>query len=258
MELKFKNEKGLHEAEFEATSDFNLHIERKNYGRIEIYQKTSSETNYASTPSYGVNAADIVNLDFSMAVYPKYIKVVSYSEPVQGIITMQENQSGDSSSGDSSSGGYKVLEGMKFSYGEVEYIELPAIDTSECTNLSGFANNLVTCKKITELDFSSCYQCGEITASNVEYMLIKNLGKAKIADGFDFRSSNSWGKNSEENRKSLVDSLLTYSFDRKSAGYHDIFVWLSQDVFDLLTSEELQQIQAKGINVSVRSDVIEG
>lgn len=88
MELKFKNEKGLYEAEFEATSDFNLHIERKNYGRIEIYQKTSSETNYASIPSYGANAADILNLDFSMAVYPKYIKVVSYSEPVKGIVTM--------------------------------------------------------------------------------------------------------------------------------------------------------------------------
>lgn len=248
MELKFKNEKGLYEAEFEATSDFNLHIERKNYGRIEIYQKTSSETNYASTPSYGTNAADIVNLDFSMAVYPKYIKVVSYSEPVQGIITMQENQSGGSSSG-----GYKVLDGMRFSYGEVEYIELPAIDTSECTNLYMFAVNLVTCKKVTELDFSSCIECTQITASNVEYMLIKNLGKAKDAYALNFAFSNSWGRNSEENRKSLVDSLLTYSFDRKSAGYSDMYVWLDYAIFDLLTSEEVQQIHAKGILVGVNS-----
>ena len=29
----------------------------------------------------------------------------------------------------------------------------------------------------------------------------------------------SWGAGSEENRQSLVDSLLTYSFDRAAAGY---------------------------------------
>lgn len=95
MQLEFKKQGGLYEVEFEVTGNFNLHLERKNYGRIEIYQKTSSETNYASSPSYSANGDAIINFDFTMGIYPKYVKILSYSEPLKGIVTM-EGASGSS------------------------------------------------------------------------------------------------------------------------------------------------------------------
>lgn len=89
MQLEFKKQNGLYEVEFEVTGDFNLHLERKNYGRVELYQKTSSETNYTSSPSYSANGDAIINLDFSMGVYPKFVKIISYTEVEKAIVTME-------------------------------------------------------------------------------------------------------------------------------------------------------------------------
>lgn len=98
MQLEFKKQNGLYEVEFEVTGNFNLHLERKNYGRIELYQKTSSETNYTSSPSYSTNGDAVINLDFSMGIYPKFVKIISYTEMEKAIVTM-EGESGDSGSG---------------------------------------------------------------------------------------------------------------------------------------------------------------
>lgn len=102
MQLEFKKQNGLYEVEFEVTGDFNLHLERKNYGRVELYQKTSSETNYTSSPSYSANGDAIINLDFSMGVYPKFVKIISYTEVEKAIVTI-EDESGDAGSGSSGS-----------------------------------------------------------------------------------------------------------------------------------------------------------
>ena len=99
MQLEFKKQNGLYEVEFEVTGNFNLHLERKNYGRIELYQKTSSETNYTSSPSYSANGDAVINLDFSMGIYPKFVKIISYTEVEKAIVTM------DSESGGSGAGG---------------------------------------------------------------------------------------------------------------------------------------------------------
>ena len=98
MQLEFKKQNGLYEVEFEVTGNFNLHLERKNYGRIELYQKTSSETNYTSSPSYSTNGDAVINLDFSMGIYPKFVKIISYTEVEKAIVTM-EGEGGGSASG---------------------------------------------------------------------------------------------------------------------------------------------------------------
>lgn len=106
MQLEFKKQNGLYEVEFEVTGDFNLHLERKNYGRVELYQKTSSETNYTSSPSYSANSDAIINLDFSMGVYPKFVKIISYTEVEKAIVTM-DGEGGNT--GSSSSGGLRPI-----------------------------------------------------------------------------------------------------------------------------------------------------
>lgn len=100
MQLEFKKQNGLYEVEFEVTGDFNLHLERKNYGRVELYQKTSSETKYTSNPSYSDNCDAIINLDFSMGIYPKFVKIISYTEVEKAIVTMD---------GEGGSGGIKIV-----------------------------------------------------------------------------------------------------------------------------------------------------
>lgn len=78
MELQFKGEKPNYTATFTANGDFNLHLERKEDGSILILQKTKG-TEFAPTTNF-VDAYRIFDCDFTGYVYPKEIKVVSYSE----------------------------------------------------------------------------------------------------------------------------------------------------------------------------------
>jgi hypothetical protein len=44
--MEFVKKNGMYEAEFEATADFNLHIERVAGGRFLIYQKSVADGQY--------------------------------------------------------------------------------------------------------------------------------------------------------------------------------------------------------------------
>lgn len=99
MELQFEKVGKRWVAEFEATGNFNLNIERVEPSKIKIYQKGSEEGEYASSASWEINyAPSVVDNDFSALIYPKFIKVVSDSEPIQGIVTM-DGEGGSSGSG---------------------------------------------------------------------------------------------------------------------------------------------------------------
>lgn len=97
MELTFKtseqkfNGVPAYEVEFTATSDFNLHIERKSGGYFFVYQKAVSSGKYAIVDNLGwQNGKDVIDLDFVGAVYPKFIKVISESEPTMGVVNFSE------------------------------------------------------------------------------------------------------------------------------------------------------------------------
>lgn len=111
MELQFTKVGGRYEAEFEATGDFNLHCERKGAGNFKLYQKGTPKGQYATESSYADhNAEAVVDKDFSMLIYPKFIKVVSEREPIQGIVTM-DGEGGSSGSG----GGLRQVTAEDFS-----------------------------------------------------------------------------------------------------------------------------------------------
>lgn len=100
MELEFKKVGSRYEAEFEATGNFNLNIERVAPEKIQVFQKGAEDGEYASQASWYNNyASAIVDYDFSALIYPKWIKVVSYSEPVQAIVTMESESGGSGSDG---------------------------------------------------------------------------------------------------------------------------------------------------------------
>lgn len=86
MELKFSKVKESWVAEFEATADFNLHIEGLPEGRVSIYQRgtNSGEYAYVKSATPYPSLGKTYDYDFSALVYPKFIKVVCESEPTFG------------------------------------------------------------------------------------------------------------------------------------------------------------------------------
>lgn len=87
-------------------------------------------------------------------------------------------------------------------------------------------------------------------------MLLKGLGTPSGVTSYANANMNycpNWGVNSTEipdARQSLVDSLLTYSFDRATAGYSTCTIKLHSNSYNQLTAQELADIQAKGYNIT--------
>ena len=78
-------------AEFEATADFNLHIERDEPGILALYQRTTTSGEYAEiegTREYRYK--EVYDCDFIGSIYPKYIKVVSGVEVTKAEVTIKE------------------------------------------------------------------------------------------------------------------------------------------------------------------------
>lgn len=98
MELSFIKEGNKWVAEFEATSDFNLHIEREKVAYINIMQRGSSNGEYDLAKSF--SADKIFDYDFGALVYPKYIKVVSGSEVLSASVNFNEGGGSGSGSGE--------------------------------------------------------------------------------------------------------------------------------------------------------------
>lgn len=100
MELTFEKIDGQWVAEFEATSDFNINLDRVGKGALVIYQKGSKDGTYASQASYrNIKDSENIDADITALVYPKYIKVVSQTEVVKGIVTMNGEGGGSASGG---------------------------------------------------------------------------------------------------------------------------------------------------------------
>lgn len=121
--MEFVKKNGMYEAEFEATADFNLHVERKKGGRFVVYQKTVGNGEYDIVDGLGTQShKDVIDIDMSALVYPKYIKVVSESEVTYAeVVTDGEVSIGGGASGGSSDWHYfKLPEGFpKENYMEI-------------------------------------------------------------------------------------------------------------------------------------------
>lgn len=91
MELNFVKENNVWVAEFEATADFNLHIEREEKGSIAVYQRTTPSGEYDSVymGGYFNREHKTIDADFVGAIYPKYIKVVSQVEVTNAELTLK-------------------------------------------------------------------------------------------------------------------------------------------------------------------------
>ena len=62
---------------------------------------------------------------------------------------------------------------------------------------------------------------------------------------YDFSTANKWGTGGDKSRQSVIDSLITYSVPK------NITIQLSQNTYNLLTEDELNQMITKGYTITV-------
>lgn len=154
-------------------------------------------------------------------------------------------------------GSYQVFQNCK----ALKY--LPKLSTSSPTTFNGTFYNCSALVRIEELDFKNTadygnanynlwYSSGGTGCTSLRYVLIKNFGYQSTAVTYYGNRTPLWGIANDEvpdARQSLIDSLITYSFDRAAAGYSACTVTLSANTKALLTEEEIEQITAKGYTI---------
>ena len=132
--------------------------------------------------------------------------------------------------------------------------EAPLFDTSKVTDMSNMFYNCYNLTTISKLDMSSVTNFGSMFnyCSQLSTINILNLGKQQsvYSNNTLDASSTIWGQGSDEALQSLKDSLITNSFDRKTAGYSTMTIYLSTATKALLTDAEKAQITAKGYTIA--------
>ena len=128
---------------------------------------------------------------------------------------------------------------------------IPQLDTSNVTNMGSMFSNCTALTAIPQLDTSNVKNMGSMftNCTKLTFILIKNIGKSTLAT-FDFSSAFNWGTDGDENRQSLIDSLITYSYDRATNGMASATIKLSTTTKALLTEGEIAQITAKGFTIA--------
>lgn len=134
---------------------------------------------------------------------------------------------------------------------------VPFLDTRNVSRFRYMFSVTPKLEKIGGLDFTSGTDfstfIGNSNKTALRYALFKNLGTPSRMTSYDFTKATNWGvadSTYTDARQSLVDSLLTYSFDRATAGYSTCTIKLSSNSKNLLTAQEISDIEAKGYTIA--------
>lgn len=137
---------------------------------------------------------------------------------------------------------------------------VPELDTSnsilynifnECKSLTTIEG--ISFKSFTDSTMDKYYLIGWGSNNSIRKAVFKDIGYNSKTNKFDMSNIKNWGVNTDEipdARQSLIDSLITYSFDRASAGYPTCTITLSDNTKALLTEDEKTQITAKGFTIA--------
>ena len=107
---------------------------------------------------------------------------------------------------------------------------------------SNFLNSVSAFDRV-EVDLTSYTGTISYLVKNAPYMLFRNIG---LLNKYSL-SYSSWGSGSEENRQSIIDTLVTYSQDRSD---NPCTVTLSTFTKSQISIEEMAQINAKGYTIA--------
>lgn len=117
---------------------------------------------------------------------------------------------------------------------------------------SNFAfENCTSLKKIGQIN-ASFKLCQNIfnKCTSLEYIKMISLGGWSNNTTYDFSGATIWGTGSDENKQSVIDSLITYSHNRLESGFSVGIIKLSNATKALLTEDEITQITNKGYTIA--------
>lgn len=140
-------------------------------------------------------------------------------------------------------------------------ISIPEMDTNNVTNFYNMFKDCYSLTTIEGISFKSFsdstlpnyYLVGWSSNDSIRKAVFKDIGYQSTVVQFNTSKIENWGVNTDEipdARQSLIDSLITYSFDRASAGYPTCTITLSSATKALLTEDEIAQITAKGFTIA--------
>ena len=142
-----------------------------------------------------------------------------------------------------------------FSYSS-ELVTVGNLNTPNITSTSSMFNKCDKLEKIASLDVKSVTSTTSMfsynSTSTLKYVVFKNLGQSS-ATSWDFGNIMKWGINDDkypDARQSVIDTLITYSYDRASASMSACTVRLQSNIKSSLTEDEIAQITAKGFTIS--------
>lgn len=140
-------------------------------------------------------------------------------------------------------------------YNSSAIITIGNLNTPKLTSTGSIVYGCKNLEKIASMDVQSVTTTSTIVGySNtptLKYMVLKNLGQS-TATNWGFVYINNWGVNNDTHpdaKQSVIDTLITYSYDRASAGLGACSIKLSSTTKGLLTEEEIAQITAKGFTI---------
>ena len=142
--------------------------------------------------------------------------------------------------------------------------ELKEIDTSSCTNfqyiLYDTGDYLIKIAGLSLKPLNTAityyYLTGFDSMNKLRYALLKDFGTGSDCTSASFEYWSMWGIEDETiplsagARQSLVDTFITYSYDRATAGYSTCTITLHANTKALLTQDEIAQMTAKGYTLA--------
>ena len=226
-------------------------------------RKFSYDTNLVYFPQVDVSNLTDVKSMFSGCAKLQYVPLLNITSKTNSISNTfyicTSLPSLDLSSWDVSS--VTNMESMFYGCRSLTSLDLSGWDTGNVTNMSGMFYGCDVLEKVDGfLDLTSCnysnsysYFVGYSRMPKLRKLTFKNIGYQTAKTAIDFSYIDNWGVNNEtitDAKQSLIDSLVTYTFDRASAGYATHTITLSAKTKAVLTEEEIAQITAKGYTIA--------
>lgn len=135
-------------------------------------------------------------------------------------------------------------------------VTIGKLNTPKLLSLNAMFSGCNSLKKIESIDIQSVNNTASLAGysnmPNLKYVVLKNLGQSALSS-WDFSRLTNWGVNDDtyiDAKQSLLDTLITYSYDRVSAGKGACTVKLSSTTKALLTDDEITQIATKGYTIA--------
>lgn len=132
-------------------------------------------------------------------------------------------------------------------------IHVPELNLRMATDLNGIFYGCGNLRRIESLkigpvlaDISNWF--GIQDNLNPVFLNIEGIGISDSITTWDFHYLRYWGQANDENRRSLVNSLITFSYDR--TGNTRQTIRLSAEAKNLLTTAEIAQITAKNYTLA--------